>query len=177
MLCVQKVTDIILIPFSKNWSGKGNNTDEIISKNIDLKYKNKILHNNTTFISTKKIEKIHSTTLLSKNYAINVTFEHFAYKLFENELLEGKIVEITESRAVVETDWGHTVDIFCKDFFDSAIFNSNVWCWKYDEDHLFKMVVGDSVRLKLKIFEKNNSGNFRGKMNFQGLGPKFWWPE
>lgn len=172
MFVLTEIQDKIEIPVSSKDKSKD------IFIRLNKKYANRFIKNVGLGICIHSLKKIHHYRMKNELIMATVDFFAIAFKLYDNELLCGKIaiqndngvgieVGVYGSIFVPKKNMSDEFEVVSKDTNNGKVF---YWFWRYKEHKLY-FVNDEMARLKIKATDKV----LEGRIDEAGLGPLSWW--
>lgn len=168
MLIKISLTDKVSIPLSSTKE----KSDTL--KSLNKKYANKLTKVGLCICITD-IHKIYYKKILDASISVKVSFEGLFYRLINDELCVGKIIQQNLNGLVVDVKFIGNVFIpkkYLDEEFCVKEISNNFYCWfwKYNDNFLY--FYNDEI-IRFKVVIENDK--ILGRINETGLGPLSWW--
>lgn len=172
MFVLTEIRDKVEIPVASKDKSKD------IFIRFNKKYANRHIKNVGLGICIHSLKKIHHYRMRSELIMATVDFLVLAFKLYDDELLCGKIASQDDKGVSIEVGFYGSIfvpkknmsrefEVVSKDTSNGKVF---YWFWRYKEHKLY-FINGEMARFKIKAADKV----IEGRIDETGLGPLSWW--
>eukprot|EP00866_Antonospora_locustae_P000339 jgi/Antlo1/339/1558 len=172
MFVLTEIRDKVEIPVASKDKSKD------IFIRFNKKYANKLIKNVGLGICIHSLKKIHHYRMKSELVMATVDFFVLVFKLYNNELLCGKITSQNYNGVGIELGFygcifvpkrnmSNEFEVLSKDTSSGKVF---YWFWRY-KGHKLYFINGEMARFKIKVTDKK----LEGRIDETGLGPLSWW--